>query len=58
MSSCSYGLSKLLAEQSADMVARAQTAPRPGEEEDTRTSFASLRFTNIVKREAWGALPW
>ncbi len=39
-----YGLSKALGEQVAEMFARSSP----------ETSFVSLRFTNIVKRERWG----
>ena len=44
----SYGLSKLMGEEVLETAARTARA----------TSFVSLRFTNIVKREAWGDLPW
>ena len=44
----SYGLSKLMGEEVLETAARTARA----------TSFVSLRFTNIVKREAWGELPW
>lgn len=42
------GLSKLMGEGVLDAAARTALA----------TSFVSLRFTNIVKREMWGTLPW
>ncbi|KAI9007720.1 hypothetical protein DFJ74DRAFT_688858 [Hyaloraphidium curvatum] len=42
-----YGLSKALGEQVADMFVRSSPD----------TSFASLRFTNIIKREKWADLP-
>ena len=43
-----YGLSKLMGEGVLEAAARTAHA----------TSFVSLRFTNIVKRELWGSLPW
>jgi nucleoside-diphosphate-sugar epimerase len=43
-----YGLSKLLGEEVLESAARTATS----------TSFVSLRFTNIVKRERWSSLPW
>jgi len=44
----SYGLSKLAGEEILETAARTATD----------TSFVSLRFTNIVKRELWSSLPW
>lgn len=44
----SYGLSKHLGEQVLEASARTALS----------TSFVSLRFTNIIKREQWGSLPW
>ena len=43
-----YGLSKLVGEQVLEAAARTAI----------EASFVSLRFTNIVKRELWGTLPW
>ena len=43
-----YGLSKLVGEEVLECAARTAT----------NTSFVSLRFTNIVKREKFGELPW
>jgi UDP-glucose 4-epimerase len=44
----SYGLSKSVGEQVLEAASRTASA----------TSFVSLRFTNIVKRELWHTLPW
>ena len=44
----SYGLSKHVGEQVLETAARTALD----------TSFVSLRFTNIVKRELWHTLPW
>lgn len=44
----SYGLSKLLCEQVLETAARTARD----------VSFVSLRFTNVIKAEAWAALPW
>lgn len=46
---CADGLSKEVGEKAAAMIARTT---------EGRTSFVSLRFTNIVKRELFGSLPW
>jgi nucleoside-diphosphate-sugar epimerase len=43
-----YGLSKHVGEQVLETAARTARG----------TSFVSLRFTNIVKRELWNTLPW
>ena len=43
-----YGLSKHVGEQVLETAARTAL----------NTSFVSLRFTNIVKRELWHTLPW
>jgi homoserine O-acetyltransferase len=45
----SYGLSKQLGEE---VLATAARTANGG------TSFVSLRFTNIIKREKWDTLPW
>ena len=44
----SYGLSKAVGEEVLETAARTARS----------TSFVSLRFSNVIKREAWGTLPW
>uniref|UniRef100_A0A7S2W453 AB hydrolase-1 domain-containing protein n=1 Tax=Rhizochromulina marina TaxID=1034831 RepID=A0A7S2W453_9STRA len=49
-----YGLSKMMGEEVAAMLSRSVRAVVPR----TRTSFVSIRFPNMLKREAFETLPW